>query len=478
MILPDLVLRSSGAIRGKIRLPEDEDTTTAYMLAYGIDRFTKTDKNGVFLMSNLAEGTYTLRLISGSDVYRPSDTASIEVHSAETTTIETITLQYRDTFVPHDLTLVYDTLTQRVTVKWNMVGSTPVDSFYLLRKDTIPDTAFGPDTFRVDHSVRTITDSTCIQDHKYDYCVKALYPDSSNNRISRVKRVTISSHLTVNSRYTVPGTGDLSGFDVAQSGDLYRYNSADSSILVLDSLERETKRFSLGFKIDGLIRVSDDRLFIRRRDENTRRYDVLSYSIEDSLLDTLVSQTDTMVWDVKYNLLATAGFPDSLGNGDSVTVMSLDDTVRHSWRYGQGGTCRGICVADTNRIFLASAPDLGTPLKIVEYNRSGTILSEKNLPDITMFNMMAFDRKRQLLFISCHDRDTLMTNSGVPDMKLRMIGMVNVYDAKFNVVAVYRVMNGTALSTMVLRADGSLYLGVTGTGTASDQLIRFNPVAR
>jgi hypothetical protein len=88
--LPPDTLKPMGAIKGRITLSEGGDPQKVFICAFGIDRTVNVQLDGTFTFSNLAEGSYTLKLILELDRYGSLDTGNIKVTSAETTDVKTL----------------------------------------------------------------------------------------------------------------------------------------------------------------------------------------------------------------------------------------------------------------------------------------------------------------------------------------------------------------------------------------------------
>jgi hypothetical protein len=88
--LPPDTLKPMGTIKGVISLSEGGDTKKVFILAYGIDGFTRVDTDGTFSFPCLARGNYRLRVVSTLADYAALDTGIFTVVAAETTDVKTL----------------------------------------------------------------------------------------------------------------------------------------------------------------------------------------------------------------------------------------------------------------------------------------------------------------------------------------------------------------------------------------------------
>jgi hypothetical protein len=125
--LPPDTLKEPGAIKGSVNLPLGGSFRQVFVLAFGTDRYTQVNEDGTFLFKQLAEATYTFKILSVSSLYGAIDSGNIRVISAETTDIGTLDLPLRQ--MPKlKLQTAYDSMRQVVTLSWcrRRSGGTPV----------------------------------------------------------------------------------------------------------------------------------------------------------------------------------------------------------------------------------------------------------------------------------------------------------------------------------------------------------------
>lgn len=94
LYLPADTLKELGTIAGKIQLPESLSAARLRVLVYGLDRIFLPDTNGDYVLTGLAEGTYTLRfqILMGQGI----DEDRISVAAGDTTNIAMVILSEVD----------------------------------------------------------------------------------------------------------------------------------------------------------------------------------------------------------------------------------------------------------------------------------------------------------------------------------------------------------------------------------------------
>jgi hypothetical protein len=201
---PD-TLEPAGAIRGKIVLSEGGDPRKVLLLSYGIDRFTRVNADGSFLFTDLARGTYTLRILPLLADYGVLDTGGIAVKSSITTDIDSIVLPFTGIPLPKNVAISYDTLKQIVTLTWTKADTALVKSYNVYRRNVDSNTM----AVRINASPVTDTvyrDSTGIQDQTYEYRVAAVSKSATEGTQSGAVSVTAVSAFTFIRNFGQQGT--------------------------------------------------------------------------------------------------------------------------------------------------------------------------------------------------------------------------------------------------------------------------------
>lgn len=124
--LPADTLKPAGAIAGHIRLPEGGELNKIYVLVFGVQKFAMVNNSGNFFIDNLAEGTYSLRIISSLADYGVIDTPMISVVSGNNTDLGTIELPFTGTPLLKNISIDYDTLKNVVSLSWDQLDTSQI----------------------------------------------------------------------------------------------------------------------------------------------------------------------------------------------------------------------------------------------------------------------------------------------------------------------------------------------------------------
>ncbi len=183
VILPPARLKPAAAIKGSIRLSEGGDPRKVLVMIPALDRFLTADSGGGFRFERLAEGRYALRILPTLDDYGVFDTLGVAAVSAETTDIGRIDLPFAGIPAVKNIMTSYDTLRQRVTVRWSRPNAARVKSFNVYRRTGEPATAeiSQRNVFPVIDTL--FIDSLCEPTKTYEYFVTAV--DAYSNEGTR-----------------------------------------------------------------------------------------------------------------------------------------------------------------------------------------------------------------------------------------------------------------------------------------------------
>lgn len=132
ILTPD-TLKPAGAIRGVIKLANDDDPRKVLVLIFGSDRSALVDTQGNFSFAKLAEGKYTLRFLPSLQNYNVLDTGNINVLSGDTSNLDTIMLPFTGLPDPKGLNVSYDTLHQVAIITWDKIDTLLIDGFNVYR---------------------------------------------------------------------------------------------------------------------------------------------------------------------------------------------------------------------------------------------------------------------------------------------------------------------------------------------------------
>jgi hypothetical protein len=209
ILLPIDTLKPAGVITGTVRLPEGGDLGRVYVLVFGVQRFSIVSSNGNFCLSDLAEGNYNIRFISGLENYGVLDTNMITVVSGDTTFLDTIELPYTGTPLIKNLAITYDTLTNKTTLSWNKIDTSLIMGFNLYRKLNCKDPELLDLNYRSENDScgifkkinKTLLtepvfhDSTTAQNQTYAYRVSVIRKDTTESVKSPETSVHIATYF-------------------------------------------------------------------------------------------------------------------------------------------------------------------------------------------------------------------------------------------------------------------------------------------
>jgi hypothetical protein len=434
-------LRSMGAIKGMVRLSQRGAPEHAFVLAFGIDHFTNVNTDGSFLFSNLAEGTYSLRIVSCGGDYGSLDTGAIAVVSAETTDVKTLTLPYRGIPVPQNLTTTYDTLRQMVTLRWNRLDTAITPEYNVYRRNIDSNIAFITplNNFQLQDTV--FIDSTAEQDLTYEYRVSAINKNGTEGVKSSAVKVVIASYFIADTVYRIPdGTmegqvTEIHDMAINDSNDIFISSGDyhDNRIVVFDSAMHYKRQFGMvNYYYPTLMSIDKDQVFVF----NLNKADpLLVFSQSGALIDSLKIQQNPNDIDVKHGLIALAG-------NCRVSLYSLDGILKNTLDFdcGYSQQVEKVKIIDSNNIFIAFE---SLPPTIAVYDISGVKKSEYALSHFGNISAMAYDATSKMLYVA-------MTNLDGESLRERKINqVVVVYDKNGFEVANYWLWN-TDGSTLLL----------------------------
>lgn len=129
--LPDEQLIPPGSLGGTVHLQSMDNHQSAVILLPGTNMFTyPSDASGDFMIPELAEGSYDLRIVSTESVFAVVET-TVTVISEEQTMLPLITLLRKRVPVIDEFSVVYDPLMMEATLFWKTSDADIIDSFHL-----------------------------------------------------------------------------------------------------------------------------------------------------------------------------------------------------------------------------------------------------------------------------------------------------------------------------------------------------------
>lgn len=247
-------IKETGAISGVVQLQEQHDNKEVYLLLLGSNSFTSPlDSVGNFSFSNLAEGTYSLRIITSYNDYEVIDTF-LTIYSGEQEVIQdTIKMQYVGISVPENLSVTYDTLMQSATISWNRVLDSNCVGYILYRSpvNNPLDITFVGEGIITDTAIADYSDGAAIlSDSSYQYRVSAVHKDGMCGKTGGAWEVTFTSAFTLEESTKLPVDGPLKSVRMllTTSNEYYMYTPDKSTIRVFDrDLTTVIREFVLPF---------------------------------------------------------------------------------------------------------------------------------------------------------------------------------------------------------------------------------------
>ena len=129
----DAVLGKSGSITAIVGLQTGDDPRSVFVQALGTQKYSNVDSAGVFTIPGLAEGDYTLRLVSTIQGYTPTFKTITIASGVNDTLKDTIKLIYTGIPPVAGITAHYDPFTGIVTVSWSAMAYANLYDYLIYR---------------------------------------------------------------------------------------------------------------------------------------------------------------------------------------------------------------------------------------------------------------------------------------------------------------------------------------------------------
>jgi 5-hydroxyisourate hydrolase-like protein (transthyretin family) len=142
-----LVLNKAGSITGMIRVQPNDDPRAFYVVALGTDKFVNVELTGSFKLDGLANGNYTIAIISAKGRYTPTF-IRVMVVSDKVVSIPNIILpHYLGIPVVNGLAVDYDPINGVVNISWEKPDYYSLKEYVIVtEKDGRIDTLISSDT--------------------------------------------------------------------------------------------------------------------------------------------------------------------------------------------------------------------------------------------------------------------------------------------------------------------------------------------
>lgn len=131
VILDNEVLMVPGSLCGKVHLNDASDHHRAIILLMGTTVYTKpVDSTGVFSISTLAGGLYTVRIVTAGNDYTTAETTATIISGMQTI-LPCIELQKQFVPVIDSLSVTYDPVMVRAVLNWPAVDTSKVKNYVI-----------------------------------------------------------------------------------------------------------------------------------------------------------------------------------------------------------------------------------------------------------------------------------------------------------------------------------------------------------
>jgi hypothetical protein len=126
-------LRATGSLSSHIELSNGLDYKTLIVIVLGSLKFSFVDSTGAFSLSNMAEGSYDVRILTTLDDLEAKDTVFMIASGRNEISKDTIRLTYKGVPRPTEFIVKYDTLKQTAILTWNPVDTALISGFNIYR---------------------------------------------------------------------------------------------------------------------------------------------------------------------------------------------------------------------------------------------------------------------------------------------------------------------------------------------------------
>ncbi len=421
---PPATLQPAGTIKGSVLNSEGRAVKDVFVLAFGIDRFTRVTEDGSFRFTNLGAGTYALRILSLTENYGAFDTSDINVVAADTTDIGIVTLQSDNLPVPQNLTASYDTTTMRVTLCWNRCTVPGVTGYAVFRRIADSNMVFANlnSRYPLTDTDTVMIDSTAQQDDRYEYRVAATGVNHEAGTKSNSVFVTAASYFSVDTSFTLSENEFLPAalpmeIAVSDNGDLYFTDVTNHCVQVFDRTMNFKRRIGEGYltnprKIvideNGRVIVSCVRPLSGPYDSNGSIIDTLESPVSkfyifntaggmvDSITDTVLSRQRIIDFDAKDSLVYLIEYNST---GYSVSIYTYSGTRLRSW-FQDVNWIQKILKGRNDQLFLGYSSDSNYGINL--YDTLGTLVSQQYAGRGLLYDM-AYDESNNQLYLLLED---------------------------------------------------------------------------
>jgi len=281
-------LKPSGAIKGVIEFSGGDTLRKVLILVFGIDRLVRVGEDGHFAIENLAEGTYDVRILPGTERYLLMDTMGIPVFSTDTTDLGSLYLQSNILPAVKNISVSYDTAVRIVTVAWSKADTSAAKGYNVYRRNSDSDTL----AVRINRSPIQDTcwfDSAVHHTSTYEYHVVTIDINDNEGRFGEGTTVTLTGGYEC--KKTIE-TGIHSSEFTYQRGTIYLCDQSGRKIQMIDTAGNQVGSFG-DTGLQALINPQtitsrNDTIYIADYISNSSGYSIKCYALDGMLLKTII----------------------------------------------------------------------------------------------------------------------------------------------------------------------------------------------
>jgi hypothetical protein len=309
VILDDEVLQEPGSLAGTVHLQGESDHRPAIILLMGTTIYVKPfDSTGTFSVAALAQGSYTMRILTAENDFAVMET-TVTVSSGMQTTLRCIELHKKFVPIIDSLSVIYDPVMMRAVLTWPGIDTVKIKNYavYCNRSENLTPIAI------VNKSGTTITfDIIASPIDTFRYQISAVGNDGTEGPPAEGSPFTKSSAITLDKiTHTVP-------LDEAPS-NYYLFVDRQENICII-SHKRISKLDSNGNLLGEYI-LSSDSIFHQysfryhqvRIDTAGNLYALISTSgslslikLNDNMKVIQELRIDTVYNDLDYSIIVSA----------------------------------------------------------------------------------------------------------------------------------------------------------------------------
>ncbi len=131
-----LVLKKNGSVSGVIRMQPGDDPRTVYITVLGTYKYCNVNDEGGFTLAGLAQGDYTLRLVSTLADYTPTFEEISCISDSAVVLSDTLEMVYSGIPAVRNITARFDSVTGAAMVSWKKSTYPMWDRYIIYRRSS------------------------------------------------------------------------------------------------------------------------------------------------------------------------------------------------------------------------------------------------------------------------------------------------------------------------------------------------------